>query len=99
MGGVEWSTDSKWDIFKRILQAGGCVPTQTGGLLGCIVNPPRVSVATSTAPHLIDNLIYEANKSRRDRYTTFIPRFLHQDTDGLIFSDAPTTVSNYFTSG
>src|SRR3546814_2413449 len=34
MGGVEWSTDSKWDIFKRILQAGGCVPTQTGGLIG-----------------------------------------------------------------
>src|SRR3546814_7512122 len=29
MGGVEWSTDSKWDIFKRILQAGGCWPPQT----------------------------------------------------------------------
>src|SRR3546814_9566204 len=27
MGGVEWFTDSKWDIFKRILPAGGCLPT------------------------------------------------------------------------
>src|SRR3546814_15857814 len=52
MGGVEWSTDSKWDIFKRILQAGGCVPTQTGGLIGCLVNTPRVSVATLTGPPL-----------------------------------------------
>src|SRR3546814_13487203 len=34
MGGVEWSTDSKRDIFKLILQAGGCVPTQTGGRPG-----------------------------------------------------------------
>src|SRR3546814_6528278 len=67
MGGVEWSTDSKWDIFKRILQAGGCVPTQTGGLIGCMVNTPRVSVATITGAHLLDNLSYAANKSRRDR--------------------------------
>src|SRR3546814_7680357 len=65
MGGVEWSTDSKWDIFKRILQAGGCVPTQTGGLIGCMVNTPRVSVATITGAHLLDNLSYAANKSRR----------------------------------
>src|SRR3546814_1060269 len=79
MGGVEWATDSKWDIFKRILQAGGCVPTQTGGLIGCMVNTPRVSVATITGAHLLDNLSYAANKSRRDRFNTVIPRFRDED--------------------
>src|SRR3546814_20195745 len=81
MGGVEWSTDSKWDIFKRILQAGGCVPTQTGGLIGCMVNTPRVSVATITGAHLLDTLSYAANKSRRDRFNTVIPRFRAEDSD------------------
>src|SRR3546814_11510424 len=34
MGGVEGSNGRKWDICKRILQAGGCVATQTGGQTG-----------------------------------------------------------------
>src|SRR3546814_1467913 len=98
MGGVEWSTDSKWDIFKRILQAGGCVPTQTGGLIGCMVNTPRVSVATITGAHLLDNLSYAANKSRRDRFNTVIPRFRDEDSDWQIVSGAPISVPDYVTA-
>src|SRR3546814_8597962 len=98
MGGVEWSTDSKWDIFKRILQAGGCVPTQTGGLIGCMVNTPRVSVATITGAHLLDNLSYAANKSRRDRFNTVIPRFRDEDSDWQIVSGEPISVPDYVTA-
>ncbi|MDQ5915938.1 MAG: hypothetical protein QG584_1831, partial [Pseudomonadota bacterium] len=51
-GGVEWSTDSKWAILKRMLQAGGAEPTMTGAMIGCRVNTPRISIATVTAGDL-----------------------------------------------
>src|SRR3546814_5617143 len=98
MGGVEGSTVSKWEIFKRILQAGGCVPTQTGGLIGCMVNTPRVSLATITGAHLLDNLSYAANKSRRDRFKTVIPRFRDEGSDWQVGSAAPISVPDYLTT-
>src|SRR3546814_18338324 len=75
-----------------------CVPTQTGGLIGCMVNTPRVSVATITGAHLLDNLSYAANKSRRDRFNTVIPRFRDEDSDWQIVSGAPISVPDYVTA-
>lgn len=97
-GGVEWSTDSKWQALKRMLQAGGAVPTKTGAMIGCRVFTPRVSVATITRAHLLDGLSYEATRPRRDRINSIIPRYRSEEHEWEIVSGAPVTVAAYVTA-
>ncbi len=96
-GGVEWSTDSKWTILKKILQAGGAEPTMAGAMIGCRVNTPRVSIATVTADKLIDHLTVSTTRSRRDRFNTVIPRYRSEDHDWEIISGSTVSVSEYVT--
>lgn len=94
-GGVEWSTDSKWSVMKRMLQAGGAEPTMTGAMIGCRVNTPRVSIATVTAAKLLDGASFPSTRSRRDRFNTVIPRYRSEDHDWEIISGAPIQVAAY----
>lgn len=86
VGGVEWTTDSKWDTLKRILQAGGAVPTQTGAMIGCLTSTPRTAIATIESRHLLDGLSITPIKSRRDRFNTVIPRYIDEDSDWAVIS-------------
>lgn len=95
VGGVEWTTDSKWDTLKRILQAGGAVPTQTAAMIGCLVSMPRTAIATIESRHLLDNLSIAATKSRRDRFNTVIPRYVDEDSDWSVISGIAVTVPEY----
>lgn len=97
VGGVEWSTDSKWTTMKRMLQAGGGEPTMTGAMIGCLVNMPRVSVATITADKLHDNFSISTTRSRRDRFNTVIPRYRSEDHDWEVISGAPVSIPLYVT--
>ena len=97
-GGVEYSTDSKWDIFKRMLQAGGAVPTMTGAMIGCRVYTPRVSVTTITDDDLLDGLSFAATKPQRDRFNTVIPRYRSEDHEWEVISGTPISVSAYVTA-
>lgn len=97
-GGVEYSTDSKWDIFKRMLQAGGAVPTMTGAMIGCRVYTPRVSVTTITDDDLLDGLSFAATKPQRDRFNTVIPRYRSEDHEWEVISGTPISVSAYITA-
>lgn len=94
-GGVEWSTDSKWAILKRMLQAGGAEPTMTGAMIGCRVNTPRVSVAAVTQDDLLDNLSFPTTRSRRERFNTVVPRYRSEAHDWEIISGQPISVSAY----
>lgn len=96
-GGVEWSTDSKWDVLKRILQAGGAVPTMTGAMIGCRVNTPRIPVTTISSAHILDELSIPATKPRRDRFNTVIPRYRSEDHEWEVISGTPIAVSTYVT--
>ncbi|OYW84395.1 MAG: hypothetical protein B7Z20_10895, partial [Sphingobium sp. 32-64-5] len=96
-GGVEWSTDSKWSILKRMLQAGGAVPTMTGAMIGCRVAAPRISIATITGADLLDELTIAATKPRRERFNTVIPRYRSEDHEWEIISAAPVSVPDYVT--
>lgn len=96
-GGVEWSTDSKWAILKKMLQAGGAEPTMTGAMIGCRVNTPRVSVATVTGGELLDSLSISTTRSRRDRFNTVIPRYRSEDHEWEVVSGTPVTVPTYVT--
>jgi hypothetical protein len=48
ISGMISSTDSKWDSLRAMCQAGGGVPMPTGAHLSCLVNAPKVSLATIT---------------------------------------------------
>lgn len=96
-GGVEWSTDSKWSILKRMLQAAGAEPTMTGAMIGCRVNAPRVSAATVTADDLLDELNFSTTRSRRDRFNTVIPRYRSEEHDWQVISGDPISVAEYVT--
>lgn len=98
MGGVEWSTDSKWDIFKRMLQAGGAVPTMTGAMIGCRVKAPRIPIATIEATDLLDKLEIATTRPRKERFNTAIPRFRDEDSDWEVVSGAPISVGDYVTA-
>ncbi|WP_397586685.1 hypothetical protein [Sphingobium fuliginis] len=98
VGGTEWTTDSKWDTFKRILQAGGARPTRTGAMIGCIVNTPRTAIATIESRHLHDGLTLPSTKSRRDRFNSVIPRYVDEDSEWAIISGSAVTVGDYVTA-
>ena len=98
VGGVEWTTDSKWDTLKRILQAGGAKPTQTGAMIGCLVSTPRTAIATIENRHLLDSLSLAMTKSRRDRFNSVIPRYVDEDSDWAVISGTAITVPDYVTA-
>lgn len=97
VGGVEWTTDSKWDTMKRILQAGGAIPTQTGAMIGCLVSTPRTAIATIESRHLQDGLSFASTKSRRDRFNTVIPRYVDEESDWAVISGTAVTEPAYVT--
>ena len=98
VGGVEWTTDSKWDTLKRILQAGGARPTKTGAMIGCMVSTPRTAIATIESRHLLGSLSIAATKSRRDRFNSVIPRYVDEDSDWSVISGTAITVPEYVTA-
>lgn len=98
VGGVEWTTDSKWDTFKRILQAGGAIPTQTGAMIGCLVSTPRTAIATIQTEHLLDQLAFPSTKSRRERFNTVIPRYVDEASEWALISGSKVQVSEYIAS-
>lgn len=97
IGGVEWSTDSKWAILKRMLQAGGAVPTMTGAMIGCRVNTPRIAVATITSDDILDEMAITVTKPRRERFNTVIPRYRSESHEWEIISADPISVPDYVT--
>ena len=98
VGGVEWTTDSKWDTLKRILQAGGAAPTQTSAMIGCRVNTPRTAIATIESRHLLDGLSIAMTKSRRDRFNSVIPRYVDEDSEWSVISGTAITEPAYVTA-
>lgn len=94
-GGVEYSTESKWTVLKRMLQAGGAIPTTTGAMIGCRVYMPRVSVTTITSDDLLDNMSFSATKPQRDRFNTVIPRYRSEAHEWEVISGSPVTSEEY----
>lgn len=94
-GGVEYSTESKWTVLKRMLQAGGAIPTMTGAMIGCRVYTPRVSVTTINSDDLLDSLSFAATKPQRDRFNTVIPRFRSEAHEWEIISGSPVSAAAY----
>ncbi|WP_242095414.1 hypothetical protein [Sphingomonas sp. CROZ-RG-20F-R02-07] len=76
VGGTRSTSDDHWDVLKDILQAGGGQPLRLGALLGCVVNAPRVSLATIGRDDLAQgDISIVAMAARRDRINAVAPRY------------------------
>jgi trimeric autotransporter adhesin len=73
------STDRKWEVLKAIAQAGGGYPIPTGAKLACLINTPRVSLATIEEAHLKGPVSAPQMAMRRDRLNGAIPRYRSPD--------------------
>lgn len=98
LGGVEYTSDSKWDVFSRMLRAGGAVPTKSGAMIGCRVNTPRVSIGTVESADFLDELIFPLTKPRRNRFNTVLPRYASEAHGWQVITGSEMTVPAYVTA-
>lgn len=92
-GGVVYSTDAKWRALKQMLQAGGGEPIRLGAKISCIVNAPKVSLATVTTNDVAGECRVAATQPRRDRINAAIPRYRSEPHDWQIVSADKIVVS------
>lgn len=98
LGGVVYSRpDTKWNVLKQMLQAGAGEPLKTGARIGCIVNAPRVSLATITEADIIGDAKLAAMQPVRSRINTVIPRYRSEAHDWEIVPAAPIRVPLHIT--
>lgn len=74
ISGQIYSTDNKWDALKAICQAGGGVPIPTQAKLSCLVNAPKVSLATINESDVKGAVSAPQMFTRRQRLNGAIPR-------------------------
>jgi hypothetical protein len=92
VGGVIYSGDGKWDSMKKILQAGMGEPLTLGARISCLVNAPKVSLATVTVDDLVGPGSVAATQPRRDRINTITPRFRLEENNWQLLPAAPISV-------
>lgn len=80
-GGSFTTGDEKWGVLKAILQAGGGEPIRMGATLSCLVNTPRVPIATITDDDIIGRCSIPMAKTRRERFNGVIPTYRSEDHD------------------
>jgi hypothetical protein len=79
VGGQVSTGDDKWEALKAILQAGGGEPVRDGAILSCIVQAPRVSIATIGAGDLIGKASVPRSRPRRERINGIIPKYRSEE--------------------
>lgn len=92
-GGVIYSTDGKWDSMKRILQAGMGEPLALGARISCMVNAPKVSLATITIDDVVGPASVGATQPRRDRINTITPRYRLEENNWQFLPGSPISVA------
>lgn len=97
VGGVVYSTDTKWEVLKAILQAGGGEPMRLGAKISCLINTPRVSLATVTVDDVVGDVSVQATQAQRDRINGVVPRYREPNAGWEIVPAAPVRVGDYVT--
>lgn len=91
-GGVVYSGDNKWEVLKRILQAGMGEPMALGAKISCFVNAPKVSLATINAGDLVGEGSVTATRPRRERINSITPRYRLEANNWELLPGTPITV-------
>lgn len=112
-GGVKSTSDNPWDVYTDILQAGGAEPLEAGARVGCLVNMPRVRLATFDRDWLANgSIVIPKVTNRRDRINAVTPTYLQEssvvteDDDGNLITTVnwaqapgpPIVVDEYVTA-
>ncbi|KQO13287.1 hypothetical protein [Sphingomonas sp. Leaf242] len=79
MGGRVTTGDDKWEVLKAILQAGGGEPIRDGAILSCLIQAPRVSIATIGAGDLIGKASVPRSRPRKERINGVIPKYRSEE--------------------
>jgi hypothetical protein len=98
VGGVIYSSDPKWSTLKTILQAGSGEPMHLGAKLSCIVNAPKVTLATVTVDDVTGEVSVNGTQPRRDRINRIIPRYRSEAHDWQVIPAAPIVVAAHVTT-
>lgn len=94
-GGIIYSTDGKWDTMKRVLQAGMGEPLALGARISCLVNTPKVSLATITVDDVVGPASVAGSFSRRDRINTITPRYRLEANNWQFLPGPPISVPEH----
>ena len=79
-GGAGYTTGSdKWTVLKALCQAGGGEPVRHGAVLSCIVNSPKVAVATYTKEDLVAAGSITTAQRKPNRINGVIARYRSED--------------------
>lgn len=97
-GGQVFSTDSKWDVFTQMLAAGGGFPTRKGAAISCIVETPRVSIATLTGADFVGPVNVQAIVARKDRINQVVPTYVSETHQWQGVQATPVKVAAYVTA-
>jgi hypothetical protein len=96
VGGVVYTRpDTKWNVLKQMLQAGAGKPTRVGARIGCMVNAPRVSLATIRNADIIGDASAAGTQRMRDRINTVTPRYRSEAHDWEIVPGKPIAVAEH----
>jgi hypothetical protein len=99
VGGVVYSVDSKWEVFKAILQAGAGEPLRLGAKISCLVQTPRVSLATIGIDDLAPGEVsVQTTQRQRDRINGVIARYRSEAHGWDMVPSAPIRVASYVTA-
>jgi len=98
VGGTAFSTDSKWDVLTAILQAGCGAPMRNGALISCMVNTPRVSIATLTGADFTGPVSVGGYVARKDRINRVIYQYRSEPHAWQMVPATPIVVSAYVTA-
>ena len=95
VGGTAFSTDSKWDVLGAMLQAGCGAPMRNGALISCMVNAPRVSIATLTGADFTGPVSVGGCVPRKDRINRVIYQYRSEAHAWQMVPATPIVVDAY----
>lgn len=96
-GEINSRPETPWANLKVIMQAGGAEPKLIGGMLSCVINTPRVSVATITDSDLVGDCSLAATQPRRSRINGVYPRYRSEALDWQMVVADQIIVDSYVT--
>jgi len=92
VSGVPTSTDDKYEVLTKLLQACGAEPSRKAGRISCIVHAEEVaSSVTVTAADTVGPVQLSLGQSRLDRRNTVIPRPRLEDHNWELTPLAPVS--------
>lgn len=98
LGGTVYSRpDTPWNNLKTMLQAGSATPAPVGGMISCIVDAPRVSLATIRDADIVGECSLAATAPRRARINGVVPRYRSEAHDWTVVPAELVQVADYVT--